>query len=84
MDLGEIRKEIDRIDRELSENFQKRMELCRQVGEYKLKNGMKVLDPARERASPDSARKPKSAPKSSSRESRTILGRLFNAFNALI
>ncbi len=49
MDLGEIRKEIDRIDRELSENFQKRMELCRQVGEYKLKNGMKVLDPAREK-----------------------------------
>ena len=49
MDLGEIRKEIDEIDKELAEGFQRRMELCRQVGEYKLEKGLKVLDRGREK-----------------------------------
>ncbi len=49
MDLNEIRKEIDEIDRGLVEKFEKRMELCREVAEYKIKTGMQVLDRKRER-----------------------------------
>ncbi|HIZ43951.1 MAG TPA: chorismate mutase [Firmicutes bacterium] len=49
MDLGDIRKEIDEIDRELVEKFEKRMALCRDVAEYKIETGMQVLDRKRER-----------------------------------
>ncbi len=48
MDLKEIRKEIDDIDGKLVELFEKRMELCRQVAEYKIETGMQVLDRKRE------------------------------------
>ena len=44
MDLGEIRKEIDEIDKSLVESFEKRLALCRDVAEYKIKSGMQVLD----------------------------------------
>ena len=47
-DLKEIRKEIDDIDGKLVELFEKRMELCRQVAEYKIETGMQVLDRKRE------------------------------------
>lgn len=49
MDLGEIRKEIDTIDREIVELFEKRMELCSDVAEYKIENGKQVLDTDREK-----------------------------------
>ena len=48
MDLGEIRNEIDAIDKNLVEQFEKRMALCREVADYKIKNGMQVLDRNRE------------------------------------
>lgn len=48
-DLGEIRKEIDTIDREIVELFEKRMELCSDVAEYKIENGKQVLDTGREK-----------------------------------
>lgn len=48
MDLKEIRSEIDEIDRNLVNLFEKRMELCRDVAEYKIKTGMNVLDRKRE------------------------------------
>ncbi len=48
MDLKEIRNEIDEIDKNLVELFEKRMELCRAVAEYKIKTGMQVLDRKRE------------------------------------
>ncbi|MDI9242828.1 bifunctional chorismate mutase/prephenate dehydratase [Fusibacillus kribbianus] len=48
MDLGEIRKEIDEIDKSLVESFEKRLALCRDVAEYKIKSGMQVLDRKRE------------------------------------
>ena len=44
MDLSELRKEIDDIDRDLVQMFEKRMALCQEVAEYKIKTGMQVLD----------------------------------------
>ena len=49
LDLGEIRNEIDTIDREIVELFEKRMELCGNVAEYKIENGKQVLDTDREK-----------------------------------
>lgn len=48
--LDEIRNELDEIDREIVALFEKRMELARSVAEYKLANGMPVLDRSREAA----------------------------------
>ncbi|MBQ9086587.1 MAG: prephenate dehydratase [Clostridia bacterium] len=50
MDLNELRKEIDIIDRELVPLFLRRMNVSAQVAEYKRENQMRVLDPSRERA----------------------------------
>ncbi len=48
--LLELRDEIDRIDREMVELFEKRMDVCAQVAEYKISVGKKVFDKERERA----------------------------------
>lgn len=48
MDLQEIRKDIDKIDRQLTELFEKRMELTNQVAAYKIENGKRVYDKQRE------------------------------------
>lgn len=50
LDLGEIRKEIDGIDKQLVELFEQRMKLTKEVAEYKIQTGKKVLDTYRERA----------------------------------
>ena len=50
MDLQELRKNIDEIDRELVDLFIRRMNISAEVAEYKREVGMPVLDPARERA----------------------------------
>lgn len=47
-DLLELRERIDRIDREIVKLFEERMEICREVAEYKIANGKKVLDRERE------------------------------------
>ena len=46
--LDELREEINRTDREFLKLFEKRMDLCRAVGEYKRANGLPVLNQARE------------------------------------
>ncbi len=48
MDLNELRKEIDTIDRGIIDTFCKRMELCKQVAAYKKANGLPVFQVARE------------------------------------
>lgn len=48
-DLSEIRKEIDKIDKELLELFEYRMELSLSVADYKKLKGMPVYDPEREK-----------------------------------
>lgn len=47
-DLQELRKQIDQIDQEMVRLFEARMDVCRQVAEYKIANGKKVLDRSRE------------------------------------
>ena len=42
--LGELREALDKIDNEIAELYEKRMEVCRKVGEYKVKSGKKVFD----------------------------------------
>ena len=47
-DLSQLRQEIDIIDRRLVALFEQRMAVTRQVGEYKLAQGLPVLDRSRE------------------------------------
>lgn len=49
MSLGKFRDEIDEIDSQLLELFQKRMDVVKQVAEYKLKEDQPVLHPDREK-----------------------------------
>lgn len=49
MDLLDLRKEIDEIDDSLIPLLLKRMDLSRQVAEYKVKNGIPVLNEQREK-----------------------------------
>ena len=49
MELKELRKEIDSIDRELTALFIKRMGISADIAEYKRKNGLPILDADRER-----------------------------------
>ncbi len=48
MDLLELRGQIDEIDRQLVELYEKRMDISRQVAEYKIETGKKVFDKERE------------------------------------
>jgi chorismate mutase/prephenate dehydratase len=47
-DLLQSRKEIDVIDETIIQLFEKRMEICKDVADYKLKTGKPVLDRQRE------------------------------------
>lgn len=48
LDLLEIREQIDGIDSQIVELFEKRMQLCSDVAEFKIQNGKQVLDRKRE------------------------------------
>lgn len=48
MDLLELRERIDAIDAQLVELYEKRMDICKQVAEYKISTGKKVFDRQRE------------------------------------
>lgn len=48
MDLLELRDQLDVIDARIVELYEKRMELCGQVAEYKIQTGKKVFDKQRE------------------------------------
>ena len=47
-DLTQLRGEINEIDDQILKLFQKRMEICYDVAEYKIENKMKVFHPERE------------------------------------
>lgn len=49
MDIGEIRKEIDRLDDELLQIFNRRAALALKIGEIKKQGGIPVYDPEREK-----------------------------------
>ncbi|WP_346662992.1 prephenate dehydratase [uncultured Merdimonas sp.] len=46
--LTELRNRLDQIDDQIVRLFEERMDLCSQVGEYKIQNGKKVFDRTRE------------------------------------
>ena len=48
MDLLELRNQLDVIDAEIVELYEKRMDICKQVAEYKISTGKKVFDKQRE------------------------------------
>ena len=47
-DLKKSREEIDRIDKEIAELFEERMDIVKEVAEYKVGTGKKVYDKERE------------------------------------
>lgn len=49
MDLGELREKIDEIDAEIVKLYEQRMEVCKNVAEYKISTGKKVFDSQREK-----------------------------------
>lgn len=48
MDLLELRDRLDVIDAQIVELYENRMEICKQVAEYKISTGKKVFDKQRE------------------------------------
>ena len=48
MDLTELREQIDEIDAAIVELYEKRMEVCKNVAQYKIETGRKVFDRQRE------------------------------------
>ena len=48
MDLTKLREKIDGIDAQIVDLYEKRMEISRQVAEYKIETGKKVFDKQRE------------------------------------
>ena len=46
--LKELRGELDQIDQQLVKLFEERMDVCRQVAEFKIQSATKVLDRKRE------------------------------------
>ena len=49
MDISDYRKEIDRIDKQLINLFEERLEVAKGIAEYKKNNNLPILDPERER-----------------------------------
>ena len=49
MDLQDFRRELDEIDTELLRLFCRRMAIVEEIGVYKIKNGLPVTDPEREK-----------------------------------
>lgn len=43
MDLGILRDEIDEIDGKIVDLYEKRMDICKQVAEYKIETGKRYL-----------------------------------------
>ncbi len=48
MDLLELRKQIDEIDRQIVSLYEQRMDISSQVADYKIETGKKVFDKERE------------------------------------
>ncbi len=47
--LQELREQLDEIDTQIVDLYQKRMDVCSKVGEYKISTGKKVFDKQREK-----------------------------------
>ena len=49
MDLQKLRNELDGIDKQIVELYEKRMDVCGKVAEYKIETGKRVFDKEREK-----------------------------------
>lgn len=78
LDLKEIRDQLDAVDSQLVELFEKRMALCGDVARYKIENGKAVYDPAREREKLEAVRHQTSSP-----FNETAVGELFAQMMAI-
>ena len=47
-DLNDIRKQINDVDEQMANLFEKRMNLAKQVAEYKIENSLPIEDKVRE------------------------------------
>ena len=50
IDLQHLRDQLDDIDEQIVHLYEKRMDICREVAEYKIENGKQVLDKEREKS----------------------------------
>ena len=50
MNLDELRMQINKLDEDMKRSFLERMKIAKAVAEYKLKNGLPILDEERENA----------------------------------
>ena len=50
LDLEKIRKEIDKVDQQLADVLESRLQLVMQVAAYKKEHHLEIYDPRRERA----------------------------------
>ena len=50
IDLQHLRDQLDDIDSQIVHLYEKRMDICREVAEYKIENGKQVLDKEREKS----------------------------------
>jgi chorismate mutase len=48
-DLNSLRKEIDKIDREIINQLSKRIKIIKKIGDYKKRNKLRVYSPEREK-----------------------------------
>ena len=48
LDLQKLRDEIDKIDKQIVDLYESRMDICKEVAEYKIETGKKVFDRVRE------------------------------------
>ncbi len=56
MDLAKLRQEIDEIDRQIIDLFEKRIQVSENVARYKIETGKAVYDPVRENAKIEAAK----------------------------
>ena len=49
MEIGQLREQIDAIDKEMLSLFEKRMQVSTEIAEYKRENNLPVYDGKRER-----------------------------------
>ena len=49
-DMKKLREQIDKIDKQILKLYEERMDVVREIGEYKIANNMPVYDAAREDA----------------------------------
>lgn len=72
LDLKEIRDQLDVVDGQLVELFEKRMALCGDVAQYKMASGKAVYDPVREKEKLEAVRRLAHSP-----FNETAVGELF-------